>query len=325
MRDTLLWDGLLTFVLVLGLGPVTWLTAAMPAAQDLPAGAEARSLDGEPLYPLPLTADVRARLEENLAEAQAAYERNPDEPDAAIWVGRRLAYLGRYQDAIAAFTDAIDAHPASAKLYRHRGHRYISTRHFDDAIADLARAAELIEGVPDEVEPDGAPNERNIPTSTSHTNIWYHLGLAYYLTADFEKARDAFRECLAFSKNPDMLVATSHWLYMTLRRLGEDDAAAAVLEPIEDGMDIIENGAYYRLLLMYKDLIPPELILERAAADGGVQFPTSAYGVANWHLYNGRREVGLVLLNRIAAGDQWAAFGYIAAEADLHRIAQANR
>lgn len=111
MRDTLLWDGLLTFVLVLGLGPVTWLTAAVPAAQDLPAGAEVRSLDGEPLYPLPLTADVQARLEENLAEAQAAYERNPDEPDAAIWVGRRLAYLGRYQDAIAAFTDAIDAHP----------------------------------------------------------------------------------------------------------------------------------------------------------------------------------------------------------------------
>ena len=325
MRDTLLWDGLLTFVLVLGLGPVTWLTAAVPAAQDLPAGAEVRSLDGEPLYPLPLTADVQARLKENLAEAQAAYERNPDEPDAAIWVGRRLAYLGRYQDAIAAFTDAIDAHPASAKLYRHRGYRYISTRHFDDAIADLARAAELIEGVPDEVEPDGAPNERNIPTSTSHTNIWYHLGLAYYLTGNLEKARDAFRECLAFSKNPDMLVATSHWLYMTLRRLGEDDAATAILEPIEDGMDIIENGAYYRLLLMYKDLIPPELILERAAADGGVQLPTSAYGVANWHLYNGRREVGLVLLNRIAAGDQWAAFGYIAAEADLHRIAQANR
>ena len=325
MRETLLWDGLLTFVLVLGLGPMAWATAAVPARQDLPAGAEARSLSGEPLYPLPLTADVQARLKDNLAEAQSAYERTPDDPDAAIWVGRRLAYLGRYQDAIAAFSDAIDAHPDYAKLYRHRGHRYISTRRFDDAVVDLEEAARLIEGVPDEVEPDGAPNERNIPTSTSHTNIWYHLGLAHYLTGDLDSARDAFQECLAFSKNPDMLVATSHWLYMTLRQLGEEDAAAEVLAPIEDGMDILENGAYYRLLLMYKGLIPPELILERAAADGGVQLPTSAYGVASWHLYNGRREIGLTLLNRVAAGDQWAAFGYIAAAADLHRLAEANR
>ena len=270
-------------------------------------------------------ADVQAQLERNLAEARAEFEQNPTDPDAAIWVGRRLAYLGQYQGAIDAYGAAIAQHPDYAKLYRRRGHRYISTRRFDDAIVDLERAAELIEGVPDEVEPDGAPNERNIPTSTSHTNIWYHLGLAYYLTGDLDRALDAYRECLAFSKNPDMLVATSHWLYMTLRRLGEDDPAAEVLEPIVDGMDVIENGAYYRLLQMYKDLIPPELILERAAADGGVQFPTSAYGVASWHLYNGHSEIGLTLLNRIVAGDQWAAFGHIAAEADLHRIAEANR
>ncbi|MBU24332.1 MAG: hypothetical protein CL476_14695 [Acidobacteria bacterium] len=298
------------------------LGAAPPdtVAQQLPPGAEAFSLDGEPLYPGPMTADVQARLEANLAEARAGVERAPNDPDAAIWVGRRLGYLGRYQEAIEFFSDAIAEHPDYAKLYRHRGHRYISTRQFDLAIADLARAAELIEDVPDEVEPDGAPNERGIPTSTSHTNIWYHLGLAYYLTGDLEPALDAYRQCLAFSKNPDMLVATSHWLYMTLRRLGQDDAAADVLEPIVDGMDIIENGAYYRLLLMYKGLIPPELILERAAADGGVQFPTSAYGVANWHLYNGRPEVGMTLLHQVATDTQWAAFGTVAAEADVSRI-----
>ena len=316
MRTTLV-------ALCLAGGAASVILGAAPqdaVAQQLPPGAEAFSLDGEPLYPGLLMADVQAQLEANLAEARAAFERAPTDPDAAIWVGRRLGYLGRYQEAIGVYSDAIADHPDYAKLYRHRGHRYISTRQFDLAIADLARAAELIEGVPDEVEPDGAPNERGIQTSTSHTNIWYHLGLAYYLTGDLERALGAYQQCLAFSKNPDMLVATSHWLYMTLRRLGQDDAAADVLEPIVDGMDIIENGAYYRLLLMYKDLIPPELILERAAADGGVQFPTSAYGVAAWHLYNGRQEVGMTLLYRIATDTQWAAFGTIAAEADIDRI-----
>ncbi|MBF84343.1 MAG: hypothetical protein CL489_07660 [Acidobacteria bacterium] len=322
MRNTLPWYGTLASLLVLG--PMAALVATAPPGQKLPPDAEALSLDGEPLFPVPLMANVQARLEANLAEAQDVYDRTPADPDAAIWVGRRLAYLGRYQDAIAIYTDAIAQHPEYAKLYRHRGHRYITVRRFSDAIADLEEAARLIKGLPDEVEPDGAPNERNIPTSTSHTNIWYHLGLAYYLTGDLERARDAYRECLVFSKNADMIVATSHWLYMTLQLLGETRAADQVLQPIQDGMDIVENGSYYRLLLMYKGLIPPELILERASADGGIQLPTSAYGVANWHLYNGRQETGLMLLYGIAAGNQWAAFGHIAAEADLYRVAKTS-
>ena len=48
----------------------------------------------------------------------------------------------------------------------------------------------------------------------------------------------------------DLLVATSHWLYMTLRRLGRDDEARQVLKPIHADMYIIENHSYHRLLLM---------------------------------------------------------------------------
>ena len=63
-------------------------------------------------------------------------------------------------------------------MYRHRGHRYVSIREFDRAIADLEYAATLIEGTEDEIEPDGMPNAMNIPVSSLHSNIWYHLGLA---------------------------------------------------------------------------------------------------------------------------------------------------
>ena len=41
--------------------------------------------------------------------------------------------------------------------------------------------------------------------------------------------------------------------------------------------------------------------------------------MANWHFYNGRREVGMELMRKVVSGETWAAFGFIAAEADLAR------
>jgi hypothetical protein len=41
-----------------------------------------------------------AQLEANLTAAQAAYDRDRGSAAAAIWLGRGLAYLGRFRDAI---------------------------------------------------------------------------------------------------------------------------------------------------------------------------------------------------------------------------------
>jgi hypothetical protein len=47
---------------------------------------------------------------------------------------------------------------------------------------------------------------------------------------------------------------------------------------------------------------------------------TGAYGIGNWHYYNGRRADADRIFKRIVAGGQWGAFGYIAAEAELARM-----
>ena len=282
---------------------------------------EATSLLGKPLYAPEQPAETRAKLEENLAAAKKDLEANPDSADAAIWVGRRMAYLGRYRDAIDVFSAAIAKHPAEPRLLRHRGHRYISVREFDRARADLSKAAELVANRPDEIEPDGQPNARGIPTSTLKTNIYYHLGLAHYLQGDFSKAADAYRLCMEHSKNADMQVATAHWQYMTLRRLNRADDAKQVLAPITASMDVFENGSYHKLLLMYKGEISPETLMELVKS-GGLDGATIGYGVANWHLYNGRKEEARRILQQIvdANATQWAAFGYIASEAELARM-----
>ena len=280
---------------------------------------EATSLLGKPLISAPPTGEQKARLEADLAKAQADYDRNPASTDTSIWLGRRLAYLGRFRDAIDVYSKSIASHPDEPRLYRHRGHRYITVRKFDLAVRDLQRAAELVAGKPDEVEPDGAPNRAGIPRSTLQSNIWYHLGLAHYLSGDFENALAAYRQGMKVSRvNDDMLVATSDWLYMTLRRLKRDVEARAVLEPIREQMDILENGAYHARLLMYKGLRTPESVLNLNTADD-VQIATQGYGVGNWSLVNGDRAKAKQIFDRVLEGRAWAAFGYIAAEADLKR------
>ncbi|MEE8200709.1 MAG: tetratricopeptide repeat protein [Candidatus Acidoferrales bacterium] len=253
-----------------------------------------------------------------MAQAKADFERDPHDPEAIIWLGRRTAYLGRYREAIAIYSNGIQRYPSNAKLYRHRGHRYLTVRELDKAIADLEKAANLMAGKPDEVEPDGMPNPKNIPRSTTQSNIWYHLGLAYYVRGDFVGAHRAFATCLEFSKNDDMIVATSYWLYLTLRRLDRDAEAKQVLRPIHGNMDVIENFTYHQLLLLYKGKKSPESLLECPEADE-VTHATLLYGLGSWYLVAGQTEKAKSIFEKIIKGKQWPAFGFLAAEAELTR------
>jgi len=277
---------------------------------------EATSLSGKPLYP-PDPIPNKEKLEEDLAIALSVT--TTAQPEAMITIGRRHAYLWRYREAIDWFTRGIARYPADARMYRHRGHRYITTRQFDRAQADLEKAATLIRGTADQVEPDGAPNPSGIPRSTLHFNVWYHLGLTYYLQGEYSKALEAYRSCMAVSKNDDAVVATSDWLWMTLMRLGRKDEAAKVLERITPKMEILENGAYHRRLLMYKGAEKPEALLDTKSGDA-TTIATQGYGVGNYYFVTGDTARARAVFERVTAGSGWNAFGYIAAEADLARM-----
>lgn len=299
---------------------LTTLLAACTSTTKTPPPREA-ALPAPP--PLVLPDATRTEREEALARARADYEKNRDSADAIIWLGRRTAYLGRYPEAIDIFSEGIRKHPGDARMYRHRGHRYITLRQIDAAIGDLQKAASLVRGKPDEVEPDGLPNARNVPTGSLQSNICYHLGLAHYLKGDFERARNVYEPCNTLSVNADRLVSTTHWLYMTLRRLGRTEEAAEVLQPAGPSLDVIENVAYHKLVMMYAgDISPDELVREDPATTDGT---TILYGVGNWYVYNGQPEKARPIFERIVSGSQWPAFGYIAAEAEIARQTAALR
>ncbi len=249
-------------------------------------------------------------------KAKQDFQSDPDKVEHIIWYGRRTAYLGKYEDAIQIYSDGIKKHPNDARLYRHRGHRYISIREFDKAIEDLEFATTLIKGKENEVEPDGLPNAQNIPVSSLHGNIWYHLGLAYYLKNDMEKAYQAYLTCRNLKSNDDNIVSSTHWLYMIQRRMGNEARAKELLEPITNDMAIIENTSYYNLCRFYKGLIPMNSL---QTGKDAAQDDATRYGLANWYFYTGDKVKAKALQQEILDGELWNSFGYIAAECDYLR------
>lgn len=266
-----------------------------------------------------MSAETRSLYEKNLAAAEAVHVDKPNEADSIIWLGRRMAYLGNYKKAAWIFSSGLTLHKTDARFYRHRGHRYITLRCFDDAIKDLEKAASLIKGKPDEIEPDGIPNEKNIPTGTLQSNIWYHLGLAYYLKRDFKNALKAYEECERVSKNNDMRVATAYWQYMTLRRLGREKDAKRVLAPFAGNVEVIENIDYLKLIRLNRGEITAESLLSTIGGNANSLGSASlGYGIGNYYLYNGDSKKAAEIFRKIVAGNQWASFGYIAAEVELN-------
>lgn len=282
-------------------------------------------LDGKEYFEPQLSNETRAKLDSNLVLAQRNIEADSSEENF-IWLGRRLGYLYRYKEAIDVLTKGLKKYPASYKLLRHRGHRYISIRKFDKAIDNLQRASGLMPDLPLEIEPDGQPNKLNIPLSTTQFNVWYHLGLAHYLKGDFENAAVAYKKCMEVSNNDDLVTATADWLYMTYIRINLTNEAAKVLTLVRDSMNIIENDSYYLRLRMYQEKISPDSVLNinKTQDDIDLALATQGYGVGNWYLCKGDTTRAVEIFKQVTGGKHFSSFGFIAAEAELVRLIKKN-
>lgn len=278
-------------------------------------GAQAKKVQGISLLGDSLLASTPGeKTLETLAEKKNAFDNAPEDIDNIIWYGRWTAYAGDYLGAIGIYTKGIEKYPKDARLYRHRGHRYLSTRQLDKAIEDFNMAVKLIKGKPDQVEPDGIPNAQNKPISTLQSNVWYHLGLAHFLQANYKEAINAYKSGLEALKNDDNLVSLTHWYYMALKLRDKDKDAEKILASVKGEMDIIENFSYYNLLLFYQGKKSEVSILSN---DAGAANDAVKFGVANWYLYNDRKEEAKRQFESILNNGMWASFGYLAAEAAL--------
>ncbi|MFK7954135.1 MAG: hypothetical protein AB8B73_14900 [Ekhidna sp.] len=272
---------------------------------------------GEELKDKELPNSTRKKFEENFQVAQERVIQYPDSLELIIWQGRRLAYLGQFLESIQVYTDGLVKYPLSHRLRRHRGHRYITTRQISNAVDDFEMAAFHAANATNGIEPDGLPNKLNQPLGNDFFNIWYHFGLAHYLDGRYDKAISAYNQCMKVSDNNDLMVATTYWLYMSYKKVGNVEMAEELLEIIHSKMKMVENKAYLDLLLLFKGEKKAETLLAKAKLENGTLNPTLAYGVGNWYQQQGNTSKANEIFLQIMESPSWDSFGFIAAEKEL--------
>jgi tetratricopeptide (TPR) repeat protein len=233
-----------------------------------------------------------------VARAERALAADANNVERIIELGTAQSGVRQFREAIATFTRGIAIAPRNAILYRWRGHRNLSVREFDRALADLNRGAAL---------------------DSSVYGIWYHLGVLRFVQGDFAAAADAFARGRPIAPNAGERAGSYDWLWMSLMRAGRAEEARALLASMPDSVPRAAANAYSQRLRLYKGEITPEQVLTPADT-GDVNVATLAYGLGNWYLLRGDRAKAREWFERSIASGGWPAFGFIASEAELRRL-----
>ena len=247
-------------------------------------------------YRSPAGIDYRAQPDTGpIARAERALAAEPRNVQRFIELGVAQAGARQMQEAVVNFTRALAVAPNDAMLYRWRGHRNLSVRNFDRAMADLTRGYGL---------------------DSLNYGILYHLGVLRFVRGDFNAAADAFRRAQPRAPDAGELSGSTDWLWMALQRAGRGTEATAMLARRPDSL--ATKVAYSKRLKLYRGEIGPDALFT-ASDTGDVDVATLSFGLGNWYLVQGDTARARAQFERSVKSGGWPAFGFIASEAELAR------
>jgi Flp pilus assembly protein TadD len=234
----------------------------------------------------------------SVARAEQALAADPRNVQRFIQLGVAQAGVRQMREAVQTFTRALAVAPNDPMLYRWRGHRNLSVRNFDGAMADFTRGYGL---------------------DSTNYGILYHLGVLRFVGGDFNAAADAFARAQPRAPDGGELAGATDWLWMSLQRAGRATEAAAMLARHPDSLPAA--NAYVKRLKMYRGELAPESLF--APSDtSDVDVATLSFGLGNWYLVKGDSAKAQEQFRRSIASGGWPAFGFIASEAELARHAK---
>lgn len=273
-------------------------TSLLVAAITVVPGLEARQTSAQPVqYRSPDGVEYRSQPDtEAITKARAAVDADSKNVARIIDLGVAQSGARQFREAIATFTRGLAIEPDNALLLRWRGHRLLSVREFDRALADLKRGASL---------------------DSSIYGIWYHLGVLQYLRGDFADAAASFAKAQPIAPDAGELAGSTDWLWMSLSRAGRGAEAKAMLDRRPDSKPV--DNAYTRRLQLYRGEIAPDAVVTPADTDD-VQVATLAYGLGNWYLVRGDKAEARKWFERSIQSGGWPAFGFIVSEVELTRF-----
>jgi Flp pilus assembly protein TadD len=269
------------------------------AAALLVTGAAATTpADGQSVqYRSPAGVEYRAQRDTGtIARAESALAADPRNVDLIIALGVAQSGARQFREAIETFTRGLAIAPTNAMLYRWRGHRYLTTRQFDRALADLTKGNRL---------------------DSTNYGIWYHLGIVRFARGDFRGAADAFAHAQPHAPEAGELAGSTDWLWMSLSRAGRSTEAQAMLNGHPDSLPV--SNAYSQRLRLYRGEIGPDAVIT-AADTSDIQVATLSYGLGNWYLVRGDTVRAREYFKRSVASGGWPAFGFIISEIELKRL-----
>jgi tetratricopeptide (TPR) repeat protein len=274
------------------------LLDAQTANKDSNPTLEVTSALGRKLYALP--------NDEGVMAARKKFAADPKNVALVLALSKAEAGRRQYKEAVATCTQGLALAPKDADLYVERGHRELGLREFRPAMADLKRATEL---APDNLD--------------AH----YHLGLAHYFVGEFSAAAASFEAARALAKNNDSLIDASNWMYVSLRRAGEEAKASEVLTRITPEVKNTEPHLFFYLSLLhfYQGKLTEKEVLPKPPAkpddvEAELSFNTVSYGVGNWHLYHHETPQAISLFNEVVKGEAWNSWGFVGSEVELARM-----
>jgi len=278
---------------VLVIGAAVSLGPALDAGQTGAPSVQYRSHEGVEYRSLPDTDAIKS--------ARAALAADPKNIARIIDLGVAESSARQFREAITTFTLGLEIEPDNALLLRWRGHRYLSVREFDRALADLTRGSRL---------------------DATIYGIWYHLGVLQFVRGEFSAAAASFARAQPIAPDAGELAGSTDWLWMSLSRAGRGAEAKAMLDRRPDNKPV--TNAYTRRLQLYRGEIGPDDVVTAADMED-VQVATLAYGLGNWYLVRGDTPQARASFERSVQSGGWPAFGFIAAEAELRRLPPSPR
>ena len=248
-------------------------------------------------YRSPAGVDYRAQRDTGaIARAEAALAADPRNVQRIIDLGVAQSGARQFREAIATFSRGLEIAPNDPMLYRWRGHRHLSVRELDRAMADLMRGLAL---------------------DSANYGTLYHLGVLRFVRGDFHAAADAFARAQPRAPDAGELAGATDWLWMSLARAGRTEEARSMLARRPDSLPT--TNAYARRLRLYRGELPPDSVVTPAdTAD--VQAATLSYGVGNWYLVRGDTARARTWFERSIGSGGWPAFGFIISEVELRRL-----
>ena len=250
---------------------------------------------------------VRTQLADSdeVSAARTKVAAAPRDADAWMELGLALSHSMLMREAVEAFSRAIAIDPFTGIYYRHRGHRHVSCWEFPEAAADFETAARLI--------PD-------------NWDVWYHLGLSYFLMREYDLAQAAYKRCLEITDMNDIEAypAVIDWSWRTAKRRGDEALAAELIAMLPADFPIDTDECGYALnCAVYQGRYTADEALDICMRFDSLHSATSLFAIGNYLRETGETAKGDEVLDRlvsIADEADWCTFGYLAAAVDKGMI-----